>query len=381
MVEEYREQKPKTKAVVTFLIGNGFDIGLGLRTRYMDFLPVYLESFNGSSVIKELKSNIKKDIDSWGDAELAFGKLPFSSFSTDSHSSVNECIADFSNALSEYLRAEAMRFQTPDDKLKSIFSQGLFSYYCALGEYSKRNELARLSRFQTLKINIISFNYTEVIDKMLVQSGRMNLPDWGQVEVEISPILHVHGALSTRYSRLFGVNDISQVEDKNLNDKTKKLLVKSIIDRMAGCGLEPVAKSMIDESDSVIVFGMSLGATDRIWWNYLFDQIRSKPDKRLFLSPYVDCQRGAASLPEEAEWADIERQRFYGAVGGQEKLYVTIDQLDHRINVFIRGPYFDPDGHQVFCDPFQLSWLRQRLVPDSIMNGGAPNMNVTPHNS
>lgn len=54
-IGDAHEQKPKTNAVVTFLIGNGFDIGLGLRTQYKDFLPLYLESENDSPVIKKLK--------------------------------------------------------------------------------------------------------------------------------------------------------------------------------------------------------------------------------------------------------------------------------------------------------------------------------------
>ena len=43
MTEETREKKTKDSAVVTFLIGNGFDIGLGLETKYADFVTAYLK--------------------------------------------------------------------------------------------------------------------------------------------------------------------------------------------------------------------------------------------------------------------------------------------------------------------------------------------------
>ena len=33
---------------ITFLIGNGFDIKLGLKTRYTDFYPTYIDSNNHS---------------------------------------------------------------------------------------------------------------------------------------------------------------------------------------------------------------------------------------------------------------------------------------------------------------------------------------------
>ena len=226
------------------------------------------------------------------------------------------------------------------------------------------DELNRIKRYATLKVNIINFNYTETIDKMLVTSGAIELPELGKVNVQISPICHVHGSLSTKHSRLFGVNTISQVEDSHLSDVSKMLLVKPTIDRMAGCHLESKAKRMIDESDTVIVFGMSMGATDRIWWDYLANHIRNSSEyRRLFLAPYVSCQHGATCLAEEGEWAEIERRRFYDAIEAQ-KNYYSIENLGENIDVFLRGPYHDPDGQQVFCDPFCLSWFGKKLVSE-----------------
>lgn len=365
MFDEGQGKKPKTNVTITFLIGNGFDLGLGLRTRYIDFLDSYLKVDTNVSVLATMKKKIGKDFQSWGDAELAFGKLPFSTFGNDFHSVVKECLADFSDSLSNYLAREENRFIKPDDKLKLAFSIRLLSYYQALGEYAKMDELNRIKRYATLKVNIINFNYTETIDKMLVTSGAIELPELGKVNVQISPICHVHGSLSTKHSRLFGVNTISQVEDSHLSDVSKMLLVKPTIDRMAGCHLESKAKRMIDESDTVIVFGMSMGATDRIWWDYLANHIRNSSEyRRLFLAPYVSCQHGATCLAEEGEWAEIERRRFYDAIEAQ-KNYYSIENLGENIDVFLRGPYHDPDGQQVFCDPFCLSWFGKKLVSDS----------------
>lgn len=362
MIDEGREKKPKDSAIVTFLIGNGFDVGLGLKTRYIDFVATYLKQPSKTDVIVKLKKKIKRDIDLWGDAELAFGKLPFSKFGGDPHLVVKECIADFSNALAEYLHNEETRFHSPDEKLKTIFSHKLFSYYQALGEYAQRNELGRLKRFHELKVNIINFNYTRTIDQMLIRSETTTFPDWDPVHVQVNPVLHVHGDLSTKYSHLFGVNDISQVEDSALEEKTKYLLVKPTIDRLAGCQLENAAKMMIDESDTVVIFGMSFGATDKIWWDYLLARMRNGFDIRLCLVPYLDCNCGASSLSEEAEWAGMERDLFYAAAGVKNDFLNRTEGLDRSIAVFLRGPYHDPDGHQVFCDPFQLGWIGKKLV-------------------
>lgn len=364
MIDEAREKKPKNSAVVTFLIGNGFDIGLGLKTRYSDFAATYLQRPSKTDVIAELKKTINQNIDFWGDAELAFGKLKFSDFGKDTYSVVKECVTDFSGALSEYLQDEERRFQVPADEQKVAFCTLLCSYYQRLGVYPKRNELKRLKRFNRLKVNVINFNYTETIDKMLPPSGTIPLPGWGKVDVQINEVCHVHGALSAGTSRSFGVNMSSQIEDTKLIPEARMLLVKPEVDRMARWGLEPMAKEMIDESDTVVLFGLSLGGSDQLWWDHLLDYIRYKPEHRLCLMQYVIDAHGTQSPGEEGLWAQRECRKFYNAVDSKKLEYVNTADLDRQIDVSTRGPHLDPDGHETFCDPFQLFWFGKKLVAD-----------------
>lgn len=372
MTEEVRETKPKTSAVVTFLIGNGFDIGLGLKTKYADFVTAYLKQPSKTDVIVKLKKSINQNADFWGDAELAFGKLPFSTFGKDSYSVVKECVTDFSDALSDYLQNEERRFQVPANELKVAFCTSLCSYYQRLGVYPMRNELKRLKRFNRLKVNVINFNYTETIDKMLPQSGTMAMPGWGKVDVQINEVCHVHGALSAGTSRSFGVNMSSQIEDTKLIPEARRLLVKPEVDRMARWGLEPMAKEMIDESDTVVLFGLSLGTTDQLWWNYLLDYIQHKPGHRLCLMQHVKSARGTRSPGEEGLWAQRECRKFYTAVDSKKLEYVNTADLDRQIDVSTRGPHLDPDKHETFCDPFQLTWFGKKLVADRPQSSVSP---------
>lgn len=364
IIGEAREKKPKNSTVVTFLIGNGFDIGLGLKTRYADFVATYLKCPSKTEVIVKLKKAINQNIDLWGDAELAFGKLPFSTFGKESYPVVKECVTDFSDTLSVYLQNEERRFQVPADELKVAFGTLLCSYYQRLGAYPKRNELKRLKRFNRLKVNVINFNYTETVDKMLPPSGTMTLPEWGKVDVQINEVCHIHGALSVGTSRSFGVNMLSQIEDDKLIPEARMLLVKPDVDRMARWGLEPMAKEMIDESDTVVLFGLSLGSTDQLWWNYLLDYIQYKTEHRLCLMQYVKEARGTRLPGEEGLWAQKECRKFYNAVDTEKMKYGNTTDLDRRIDVSIRGPQLDPDGHETFCDPFQLFWFGKKLVVD-----------------
>lgn len=66
---------------ITYVIGNGFDAGFGLKTTYRDFLEnYYLGIKNSSPSAERLKEVIKRDIDAWSDAELAFGKIDVQKF-------------------------------------------------------------------------------------------------------------------------------------------------------------------------------------------------------------------------------------------------------------------------------------------------------------
>ena len=73
------------------MIGNGFDIGLGLRTAYSDFIDEYTNSpainserSDGRERVEDiLKAHIRRDPQTWADAEKAFAELRFSAMFKD----------------------------------------------------------------------------------------------------------------------------------------------------------------------------------------------------------------------------------------------------------------------------------------------------------
>ena len=65
---------------ITFLIGNGFDIKLGLKTRYTDFYPVYIASNKDKDIndsAKRFADLIDSNYETWADFEMAFAKKAF----------------------------------------------------------------------------------------------------------------------------------------------------------------------------------------------------------------------------------------------------------------------------------------------------------------
>lgn len=86
---------------ITFLIGNGFDINLGLKTRYTDFYPYYL-SQNHDDIISKAIAN---DYDRWADLELALGQL-LGGVTPEQVPEYLDCKAVLELDLANYLRSE-----------------------------------------------------------------------------------------------------------------------------------------------------------------------------------------------------------------------------------------------------------------------------------
>ena len=56
---------------ITFLIGNGFDLNLGLNTRYSDFYPYFIEKSTENNMIRTW---LEADELLWADLEEQLGK-------------------------------------------------------------------------------------------------------------------------------------------------------------------------------------------------------------------------------------------------------------------------------------------------------------------
>ena len=93
---------------VVFIIGNGFDINLGLQTRYEDFYKFYLglDSSNDGIQVKKLKEHLKNDQDKesryqyWSDLEIGMGNYTVN-FSNVKE--LKEAYYDLNDRMQEYI--------------------------------------------------------------------------------------------------------------------------------------------------------------------------------------------------------------------------------------------------------------------------------------
>lgn len=96
---------------ITFLIGNGFDLNLGLKTRYTDFYPYYCDMpSHRHRQIARFRELLKQTGSHplWADFEKALGECT-SVPPLHQQQPLRSCLQDFKRRFAAYLKAEENR--------------------------------------------------------------------------------------------------------------------------------------------------------------------------------------------------------------------------------------------------------------------------------
>lgn len=284
---------------ITFLIGNGFDLNLGLKTSYSDFLKQYrIDKESDSETIKWFKKDVLTDSDLWSSAEKAFGKCT-SHFKNENKNAEMfcECHEDFCINLAEYLQEQEQRVSqnSIESVIETSFKNAITNYYGGFKEVPQ-NEIK--SFIQSISggytYNFISFNYTETLDKCVVALknkggilGRRNISG-GAYQNVVGKLLHVHGY--TYRDMILGVNDESQIEDMSIFDGYGEEYVGQLIkiksNQMNDEGIDEKVHTLLKESNIIYVYGMSIGETDALWWKRICELLKQKKNLLLIIHKY-----------------------------------------------------------------------------------------------
>lgn len=263
---------------ILFIIGNGFDLNLGMKTRYVDFYDFYTNKNPRDGNIGKLKKKIRRDIENWSDMELKLGEYVKH---MESETEFEEVFENLSENLSNYLKEEEGRYgfdlSTKETLLKHLAAPESFllaSDRVAIGEYITKKSHEHDS------INIITFNYTRSIEKIINWNQAISFPSKANGRNRtLMTIEHVHGFTNDRM--VLGVNDLLQLH----NEKFK--INKNILDAIVKYNCNTACKTMhdarceklINEADLIYIFGSSIGATDDLWWDIVGKRLKTSDCK------------------------------------------------------------------------------------------------------
>ena len=340
---------------ITYIIGNGFDVNLGLKTRYQDFYDYYQNQPSPSEEVKQLKAHIDRNKENWADLELALGE--YTSNFKDSNSAT-KVMEDLCDHLTEYLKLQSFLIPQSNEKLKEEMLRCLANpneFFLPADREQIRSYYSN-SLLAHSKITILSLNYTPSIERIL--DYRDNQPisidsndSWLGYGTEVHPVLHPHHTLDVDDTILVGLNDESQIANQTLcnNETFKENFIKPACNKMLSSGIEKQCSDVINNSDLFVVFGSSLGATDKLWWQKIANRMvnsnsllllfiydhkmkrtcrRLGEQKRTVINNFVSHLEGYTDTQIE----DIKRKTlvsFNSGIFDQLKAYSTYLGLEH----------------------------------------------------
>lgn len=288
-----------------FIIGNGFDINLGMETRFKNFLDYYLTVETDSDLIKELKKDISEKINDWSDLEKELGKYTEKVTTPEDFFKVYR---DIKARLIEYLKNKESAFD-----FSNMIREKLLSYFAHPEKLLPPYDLNEIVQYRKQwkssqwNIHIITLNYTRCIEKLLeyngsnivIQNNNNGYP------IVFQKIEHVHGFLDGRM--IMGVNDATQISNTSFKEthKITRLLIKNKCNVAHKQLVEVACQDRIREANLICIFGSSIGETDNMWWELIGEQL----EKGCKLIIFSHKDKTYTVEIEDEIWEDEEAER------------------------------------------------------------------------
>ena len=279
---------------ITFLIGNGFDRNLGLKTAYSDFVSYYKKLGTTDETLIKFHEHINENEELWSSAEEEIGKYT-EEFEEGEGAAFCKCHKDFCENLAKYLKGESQKvdYQYISQNIEKAFSlMNSLSRPFPTEEREIINAAVSSYRNETTYFNFIVFNYTDTLDQC-VSAIKGNQDVLGTHKYytstyshAIGNIIHVHGTVDSQM--VFGVNDESQISKPEIfycenGDLYEQALIRRETNQGYREKTDEKSAKIVDESQIIYIYGMSIGITDTLWWERICRWLSDKSSRHLIV--------------------------------------------------------------------------------------------------
>ena len=273
--------------MITFILGNGFDLQMGLLTQFKNFYEVYTKKKDGDNDnIKRFKEEILKDKDkqweTWGDFELQMGEHTKYFKKGNPSDDFFECLEDFYTQFDDYLIGECKKVDWENEnelaKCLEVFRRSILNFYL----YVRSVETKQISYLikEDDVVNFLQLNYTNIFDSLLEKSTiehRSKVGNNRQPRIKgYEENLHIHGTFDGGHM-IMGLDNIEQLANKEMRSdpKISRVFVKPtrlevLQNRDVNTKIpKTLGIDVINSSTAICIFGSSIGETDRSWWKII----------------------------------------------------------------------------------------------------------------
>ena len=331
MVKLFENNTTRLSSPVTFIIGNGFDIGLGMKTKYSDMYEEYVKTPSATTVIRAFKDNLssRTPYDKWSDFEMGMAEYAKILASEDE---LVECVRDFKGYMVQHLQSENQRLvdliqdKAYANQLVRELDHSLEQFHAGFTP-NITAQLSQLIGGPFPEYNIITFNYTNVLEELFAVKARTQ-------KVTASKPIHIHGSLDRDV--VLGVDNIRQLKSSayDISRKGERAFIKTLFNEQYDTSRVLAAKKMISESSVVCTYGFSMGESDKTWVDLIVDWMRADSSHHLVTFQYDEAEYSHYNFDELMDIEDVKREAL------MDKLGITEESVANQLHI--------PVGYDIF---------------------------------
>lgn len=224
------------------IVGNGFDLSMGFKTSYGDFMKSSFFPKYDSTLCSHLRKQFQDNM-GWIDIEKELSE--FSSM----------LISMKQDAKKKHIKLEYDSFREEYEELKSSLKAYLQEETKRAFGPSPDNPAKRVIDQLPADSKIISFNYTSIIERLTRDKFKDSKGN----------LLHIHGSLAPYDDIVFGVEDSAKLSKEHVflyKAYSPHLKVQEFSD-------------WLNSAERIIFYGYSLGDTDRQYFEKFFRKLCS----------------------------------------------------------------------------------------------------------
>ena len=323
-------------SVITFWIGNGFDLSCGLKSRYTDSYDGYIHSKSSSECIEQFKKTIEECIPTWADFEM---KLAEYAHVFKDESELMACLQDYADYLNTYLSREQKEFFDVFEKndlvtykINQEMRQSLYSFFNGLTPNSIRAINTVLNNGQR-RYNFVCFNYTNVFKHLVDQAFSRDQSNHELSSSRATSVIHIHGRLNSNV--ILGIDNEGQLTDLpyKLTRRGKRNIVKPFLIDEFDQKRKNDCINYINSSDVICVYGLELGDSDLTWRKGLADWLLKDSNHHLVYYNYSLATKKYSTISitqkmdDEEDFKDLLINKlFFGGIGN-DQLAPLVNQI------------------------------------------------------
>ena len=298
---------------VLFVIGNGFDLNLGMKTRYTDMYEGYINSLSSGENIKRFKSILMNDGENeyinWSDFEM--GMANHAKYFSNENELI-ECVRDFKKYLTRYLNQENEKINKIIDRAdNNNFAREMYrsqhDFYKKLipnASYA----IEQVIRKRRLDIHYLVFNYTSSLETLLYKQ-KIYAKDSPSAPALFPPI-HIHGNLNNDV--VLGIDNEKQLDHINypITNRTNRAFIKPLFNQQFDNNRYIQAQNVINNSDIICVYGFSFGQTDEMWVKLIADWLVADKAHHIVIFQYDKNDYSTFGADEIMDVEDEKKMHF-----------------------------------------------------------------------